>query len=73
VAVWDVSRLPERDQFDYWHEVICQAFVPLTPSRKERGAGFASTVETRLLARNNRARTSSKAATSACVAGSCRS
>ena len=40
MPVWDVSRLPERDQFDYWREVICQAFVPLTPGRKEPGRGI---------------------------------
>jgi AraC-like DNA-binding protein len=63
MPVWDVSRLPERDQFDYWREVICQAFVPLTPGRKEPGAGFASTVETRPLAEVNRARIESRAQT----------
>ncbi len=63
MPVWDVSRLPERNQFDYWREVICQAFVPLTPGRKEPGAGFASTVETRPLAQINRARIASRAQT----------
>jgi AraC family transcriptional activator of tynA and feaB len=63
MPVWDVSRLPERDQFDYWREVICQAFVPLTPGRKEPGPGFASTVETRPLAEVNRARIASQAQT----------
>jgi AraC-like DNA-binding protein len=56
VAVWDVTRLPERDQFDYWHEVICQAFVPLTPRREGSGPGFAAKVETRRLTEVNRAR-----------------
>ncbi len=63
MPVWDVSRLPERDQFDYWREVICQAFVPLTPGRKEPGRGFASAVETRPLAEVNRARIASRAQT----------
>ena len=63
MPVWDVSRLPERDQFDYWREVICQAFVPLTPGRKEPGPGFASTVETRPLAEVNRARIASRVQT----------
>jgi AraC family transcriptional activator of tynA and feaB len=63
MPVWDVSRLPERDQFDYWREVICQAFVPLMPGRKDPGPGFASTVETRPLAEVNRARIASRAQT----------
>jgi AraC family transcriptional regulator, positive regulator of tynA and feaB len=63
MPVWEVSRLPERDQFDYWHEVICQAFVPLTPGRKDAGPGFASTVETQPLMSINRARIASRAQT----------
>ncbi len=55
MAVWDVTRLPQRDQFAYWHEVICQAFVPLTPVRADSGAGFAARVETRPLIDVNRA------------------
>ncbi|MBN9097122.1 MULTISPECIES: helix-turn-helix domain-containing protein [unclassified Pseudonocardia] len=49
MAVWDVAARPEREQFGYWHEVICQAFVPLTPRRAEAGPGFAARVETRPL------------------------
>jgi AraC family transcriptional activator of tynA and feaB len=60
VTVWDVTRLPERDQFAYWHEVICQAFVPLTPRRARTAAGFPARVETRPLADVNRARISSQ-------------
>jgi AraC-like DNA-binding protein len=63
MPVWEVSRLPEREQFDYWREVICQAFVPLTPGRKTGAPGFASTVETRPLAGVNRARIASRAQT----------
>lgn len=55
MAVWDVAARPDREQFDYWHEVICQAFVPLTPSRAEQGPGFAARVETRPLQRVVRA------------------
>jgi AraC-like DNA-binding protein len=51
-----MTRLPERDQFAYWHEVICQAFVPLTPRRERSAAGFAARVETRPLADVTRAR-----------------
>ncbi|RZT84989.1 AraC family transcriptional regulator [Pseudonocardia sediminis] len=49
MAVWDVASRPEPDQFGYWHEVICRAFVPLTPRRTTPGAGFAARVETRTL------------------------
>lgn len=60
VAVWDISTLPARDQFPYWHEVICQAFVPLTPHRTTDEDGFAAKVETRGLAGLNRARLRSR-------------
>jgi AraC-like DNA-binding protein len=63
MPVWEVSRLPEPDQFEYWREVICQAFVPLTPGRKDAGPGFPSTVETRPLMGINRARIASRAQT----------
>ena len=56
MAVWDVTQLPVAEQFDYWHEVICQAFVPLLPRCERTGAGFPARVETRLLADVNRAR-----------------
>lgn len=54
MAVWDVAARPDREQFDFWHEVICQAFVPLTPRRPDRRsatpqAGFDARVETRPL------------------------
>lgn len=56
MGVWDIAALPEREQFGYWHEVICQAFVPLTPHRTTGDEGFAAKVETRPLAGLNRAR-----------------
>jgi AraC family transcriptional activator of tynA and feaB len=52
MAVWDVAARPRPEQFDYWHEVICQAFVPLTPRRPapdRSQPGFAARVETRAL------------------------
>lgn len=60
MGVWDIAALPEREQFSYWHEVICQAFVPLTPHRTLDEAGFAAKVETRRLAGMNRARLRSR-------------
>jgi AraC-like DNA-binding protein len=56
VGVWDIAALPPREQFGYWHEVICQAFVPLTPHRTLDEEGFAAKVETRPLAELSRAR-----------------
>lgn len=47
MAIWDVAAQPEREQFAYWHEVICQAFVPLTPRSDVATAGFDAKVETR--------------------------
>jgi AraC family transcriptional activator of tynA and feaB len=60
MGVWDIAALPEREQFSYWHEVICQAFVPLTPHRTLDEEGFAAKVETRRLAGMNRARLRSR-------------
>ncbi|WP_285655958.1 helix-turn-helix domain-containing protein [Actinomycetospora sp. NBRC 106375] len=60
MAVWDIATLPAREQFSYWHEVICQAFVPLTPHRTTDETGFAAKVETRALAGLNRARLRSR-------------
>jgi AraC family transcriptional regulator, positive regulator of tynA and feaB len=56
VGVWDIAALPPREQFGYWHEVICQAFVPLTPHRTVDEEGFSARVETRPLAGLSRAR-----------------
>jgi AraC family transcriptional regulator, positive regulator of tynA and feaB len=60
MGVWDIAALPAREQFGYWHEVICQAFVPLTPHRTLDEEGFAAKVETRPLAELTRARLRSR-------------
>ncbi|MCE3550753.1 AraC family transcriptional regulator [Pseudonocardia sp. RS11V-5] len=61
MAVWDVAARPEREQFGYWHEVICRAFVPLTPRRADAaGPGFAARVETRPLQQVMRAHIASQ-------------
>ncbi len=60
MAVWDVASRPAREQFGYWREVICEAFVPLTPSRIGDAEGFRSQVETRPLAHLVRARLASQ-------------
>lgn len=56
MSVWDTTALPGNEQFGYWHEVICQAFVPLTPHRRGAVREFPARVETRPLAHVNRAR-----------------
>ncbi|MCD2188623.1 helix-turn-helix domain-containing protein [Actinomycetospora soli] len=60
MGLWDSGGLAPREQFAFWHEVICQAFVPLTPHRTLAEDGFAATVETRTLAGVNRARIRSR-------------
>jgi AraC-like DNA-binding protein len=60
MAVWDVASRPPHEQFGYWREVICEAFVPLTPSRIGDADDFRSRVETRPLAHLVRARLTSQ-------------
>jgi len=60
MAVWDVATRPAPEQFGYWREVICEAFVPLTPSRLGDAGSFRSLVETRPLAHVVRARIASQ-------------
>lgn len=60
MAVWDVASRPSRDQFGYWREVICEAFVPLAPSSRGAAESFPSRVETRPLPRVVRARIASQ-------------
>ena len=55
MPVWDITRLPEREQFDFWNDVICRAFVPLRASRRAERPGFPARVETRPLGEVNRA------------------
>jgi len=37
VPAWTTSHLPERDQFSYWREVLCEAFITLRPEREGEG------------------------------------
>jgi AraC-like DNA-binding protein len=46
---WDMTGIAADEQFGYWHDLICRAFVPLTPVRKVRERGFPGSVETREL------------------------
>jgi len=56
MPLWDIARRPAGEQFGYWREVICEAFVPLAPERTTDRAGFPSQVEERPLGTLNRAR-----------------
>jgi AraC-like DNA-binding protein len=47
MPVWDVGRVAPQDQFGYWREVICEAFVPLVPTATHDRREFASLVEVR--------------------------
>jgi AraC-like DNA-binding protein len=54
LPVWNIAEQPIQDQFDYWHDVICDVFIPMTPKRSTPGAGFDSGVEARALGDVNR-------------------
>ena len=47
MPVWNIAEQPVHDQFDYWHDVICEVFIPMTPKRSIPGVGFAGGVEAR--------------------------
>ena len=49
MPVWNITEQPVQDQFGYWHDVICDVFIPMTPMRSVPGVGFASAVEARAL------------------------
>jgi AraC family transcriptional activator of tynA and feaB len=46
VKIWNTEELPDSEQFAYWREVLCEAFVRLRPERpREHGSSpFASRV-----------------------------
>ena len=60
MTVWDVTARPAHEQFGYWREVICEAFVPLAAARGEDVGHFRSRVETRPLRDVVRARLASQ-------------
>lgn len=61
MGLWDGTGIPVREQFDYWQDVICREFVPLSAVNTGGNPGFASTVETSALGSMNRASIMSKA------------
>jgi AraC-like DNA-binding protein len=46
MQIWNTEELPEREQFTYWREVLCEAFVTLRPERPgaQSAASFPSRV-----------------------------
>jgi AraC-like DNA-binding protein len=54
LPVWNIAEQPIQDQFEYWHDVICDVFIPMTPKRSIPGVGFAGGVEARSLGDVNR-------------------
>src|SRR5262249_7802196 len=55
MQVWNTEGLPYREQFGYWREVLCEAFVTLRPERpREPNSGrFPSRVTARPLSTIN--------------------
>ena len=47
MAIWDIAEQPAGEQFEYWHDVICDVFIPMTPQRVAPGNGFGGRVEAR--------------------------
>jgi AraC family transcriptional regulator, positive regulator of tynA and feaB len=42
VTTWSTAGVDEHEQFDYWREVVCSAFVHLSPERSDRGSFHGS-------------------------------
>jgi AraC-like DNA-binding protein len=40
---WSTAVVPEQEQFGFWQELVCQAFVPVSLSRRAEGS-FVSSV-----------------------------
>ena len=51
---WTTERLPTKEQFTYWREVLCEAFITLDPRRPwEIGPGFVGSVSANLISEVN--------------------
>jgi AraC family transcriptional activator of tynA and feaB len=44
MEMWTTNDLPERDQFSYWREVLCEAYIALDPVRPSSTGVFAGQV-----------------------------
>lgn len=49
MQVWTTEARPENQQFGYWREVICEAFVSLEPVLKQNERAFLGEVNSRPL------------------------
>jgi AraC-like DNA-binding protein len=63
MKIWNTEELPDREQFSYWREVLCEAFVTLRPElpRREDLQRFPSRVTAELLSTINVTTVHSKA------------
>ncbi|HEY3904741.1 MAG TPA: helix-turn-helix domain-containing protein [Streptosporangiaceae bacterium] len=60
MPVWTTTTVPQRRQFAYWREMICEAFLDLTPESRLR-EGFYGRVRQRSLDQLDLARIESQA------------
>ncbi|WP_017761240.1 helix-turn-helix domain-containing protein [Pseudacidovorax intermedius] len=49
MQTWTTAAVAEKEQFSYWREVLCEAFVALDPRPRNMRDGFAGTVASRSL------------------------
>jgi AraC family transcriptional regulator, positive regulator of tynA and feaB len=42
VTTWSTEGVSQHEQFDYWREVVCSAFVHLSPERSDHGSFHGS-------------------------------
>jgi hypothetical protein len=60
MPTWSTATVPRRRQFAYWREMICEAFLDLTPESRLRD-GFYGRVSQQSLERLDLARIESQA------------
>src|SRR5215468_8894470 len=60
MATWSTAAVPQHRQFSYWREMICEAFLDLTPESPLRD-GFYGRVSQQPLERLDLARIQSQA------------
>lgn len=46
---WTTQDLPSHQQFSFWRDVLCEAYIALNPTRKHKG-GFSGSVSATLMA-----------------------
>lgn len=53
METWTTGALAEKDQFSYWREVLCEAYIALNPTRPSPTGGFIGSVAARPLSSVN--------------------